>query len=175
MATLRSVLAVVLALGCWLCTRAGAQDSPSSSSSEVPQVLFLDGHDNGKNFEVKAGDQIEIRLDSMGSCQPLISSSSLKMESIALIWPPTPGISTRTYIFDATSPGESEVRILLTDCSNRDFGSQAAFTVTVRVKSAFMSPTTPYAFRIADQDSAAPWTGAWMVIGANILRQSFKP
>lgn len=168
MSTSQSVLAI--GLGCLCCARAGAQRTLSSSSA-APQVLFLEWQDNGQRFEARAGDQVEIRFASMGACEPLISSPSLRLESVALEWPPTPGMATHTYIFDAASQGEADVRIPLADCATEG----SSFTATFYVKPGAGGSPAPYAFRMPDQENAAPWTGAWTVLGPNILRQSFKP
>lgn len=174
MATSRSVMAISLALACVCGARAVAQGAPSSSGA-TPQVLFLQWEQNGQRFDATVGEQIEIKLGAMAPCEPQISSSSLRLESVALDWPPTPGISVHMYIFDAASPGEGEVRIPLTDCANPDSPEGRTFTATVDVKPALGPSRAPYAFRAPDQQNTAPWTGAWTILGPNVLRQSFTP
>lgn len=174
MATSRSVLAIALALACVCCARAGAQDTLSSPSG-TPQVLFLEWQQNGQHFEVTVGEQIEIKLGAMAPCDPQISSPSLRLESVALDWPPTPGITAHTYIFDAASPGEASVRIPLANCANPDSPEGRAFAITAYVKPGVGASPRAYAFRSPDQQNTAPWTGAWTVLGPNVLRQSFKP
>jgi hypothetical protein len=174
MATSRSAFAIALALACFCCARAGAQDALSSPST-APQVLFLEWQQNGQRFEATVGEQIEIKLGAMAPCEPQISSPSLRLESVALDWPPTPGISAHTYIFDAASPGEAAVRIPLADCANPDSPEGRTFTATIYVRPGIGAPPGAYAFRTPDQQNPAPWTGAWTILGPNVLRQSFKP
>jgi hypothetical protein len=174
MATSRSALAIALALSYVCCARAGAQDTLSSPNA-VRQVLFLEWQQNGQRFEATVGEQIEIKLGAMAPCDPQISSPSLRLESVALDWPPTPGISTHTYIFDAASPGEAVIRIPLADCANPDSSEERTFTATVYVKLSVGASHGAYAFRMPDQQNTAPWTGAWTILGPNVLRQSFTP
>ena len=174
MATSRSVLAIALALACVCCAHASAQDTPSSPSA-VAQVLFLEWQQNGRRFEATVGEQIEIKIGAMAPCDPQVSSPSLRLESVALDWPPTPGITTHTYIFDAASPGEASVRIPLADCANPDSPEGRAFTITAYVKPGLGASPGAYAFRTPDQQNTAPWTGAWTILGPNVLRQSFTP
>lgn len=173
MATSRSVIAISMALSCFCCAGVGAQTRYSSSAA--PQVLFLEWQQNGQRFDATVGEQIEIKLGVMATCEPQISSSSVRLESVALDWPPTPGISAYTYIFDAPSPGEAEVRIPLTDCTNPDSPEGRTFAATFFVKPGISPSPTPYAFRTPDQQNTAPWTGAWTILGPNVLRQSFTP
>ena len=174
MATSRSVLAIALVLACVCCARARGQATLSSPSA-APQVLFLEWQQNGQRFETTVGEQIEIKIDAMAACDPQISSPSLRLESVALDWPPTPGISTHTYIFDAASPGEGVVRIPLADCVNPDSPEGGTFTATIYVKPGVGASPGAYAFRSPDQQNTAPWTGAWTILGPNVLRQSFIP
>src|SRR5579871_1191161 len=159
----RSAFAIALSLGGLWCARAKTQETRPSSGA-APRVLFLERQHSGQHFEARAGDQVEIRLGSRGGCEPLISSPSLRLEVISLSCPPTPGISTRTYIFDAASAGEAEVRIPLTDCTNSEVPEDRAFVATIRVEQTARGATTPYAFRMADQDNAVSWTGAWTIL-----------
>jgi len=138
-------------------------------------VLFLEWQQNGQRFDATAGDQVEIKLGAMAACEPQISSASLRLESIALDLPPTPGISAHTYIFDAASPGEAEIRIPVTDCVNPDSPEGRTFTVTVAIRPGIGPSPAAYAFRTPDQQNTARWTGAWTILGPNVLRQSFKP
>jgi hypothetical protein len=174
MATSRSVLAIAMALACGGSARSVAQNNQSFSNAAT-QVLFLEWQQNGQRFDATVGEQIEIKLGAMAPCEPQISSSSLRLESVALDWPPTPGISARTYIFDAASPGEADVRIPLTDCANPDSPEGRTFAAAVDVKPGIAPSPTPYAFRTPDQQNTARWTGAWTILGPNVLRQSFTP
>lgn len=175
MVTSRSVFAGVLVLLSLACAFAQTQDRSQSSPNTTPPVLFLDWQQNGQRFDATVGEQIEIKLGAMVPCEPQVSFPSLLLESVALDWPPTPGISTHTYIFNAASPGDADVRIPLAHCANPDSPDGRTFTVAVHVKPGVGSSPAAYAFRTPDQQNVAPWTGAWTVLGPNVLRQSFTP
>jgi len=154
---------------------AAAQKINQSPKQDRQQVMFLDAKDNGKAFAAAVGQQIEISLGAMSPCEPLVSSPSIRLESVALDWPPPPGLSMHVYIFDAASPGEAQVRIPITDCSNHGSPGGLTFSATIRVEESDSELSSPYASRTPDQANNAPWTGAWTIVLSNDLRQYFTP
>ena len=157
------------------CVSGGGQQVNKPPTGGEQQVMFLDFGNNGQRLVATVGQQIEISLGAMSPCEPVVSSASIQLESVALEWPPPPGLATRVYIFFAASPGEAEVRIATTDCSNPDLPGGRTFGATIRVEPTDGELSTPYASETADQVNGAPWTGAWTVGLSNDLRQSFTP
>jgi|SRR5882724_4239648 len=154
---------------------AGAQEAGQSSTIAEQQVLSLNYTNNGQHFAAALGQQIEITLGAKGACEPQVSSPAIRLESVALDWPPSPGISTYFYIFDAAAQGEAQVKVPITDCSNPDLPGGATFTVTIRVGQAAGEPSAPYASRTTDQANPALWKNAWVNLEGNFLRQAFTP
>src|SRR5882724_933048 len=154
---------------------AGAQEAGQSSTIAEQQVLSLNYTNNGQHFAAALGQQIEITLGAKGACEPQVSSPAIRLESVALDWPPSPGISTYFYIFDAAAQGEAQVKVPITDCSNPDLPGGATFTVTIRVGQAAGEPSAPYASRTTDQANPALWKNAWINLQGNFLRQAFTP
>jgi len=152
-----------------------AQKVNRVSTNRKQQVAFLNFKDNGKFLAATVGEQIEVSLGEMAQCDPLVSSFAVQLESVAVGWPPTPGLAAYTYIFHAASAGEALVRIPITDCSNPDLPGGATFGVTIRVEKSADELSTPYAARIRDQVNSPPWTGGWRIVLSNNLRQSFTP
>jgi hypothetical protein len=110
-----------------------AQKAGISSPSVEQQVLSLDFTNTGQRFAARVGQQIEIRLGAMGSCDPQVSSTAIRLENVALPWPPTPGMTTHIYIFEAAGEGAAEIKIPISDCSGPGLGEGATFAVTIRV------------------------------------------
>jgi hypothetical protein len=176
MANSRSAFSLVaLALWWTFCGNGNAQNAVISSTSVRQQVLFLNLKNNGQHLAANVGQQIEISLGAMSPCDPQVSSPAIRLESVALPWPPTPGITTHIYIFEAAAEGEAEVKIPITDCSNPDVPDGFTFTVAIRVgRSSSGEPSTPYASRMLDQVNPALWDKAWTNL-VNDVRQTFKP
>jgi hypothetical protein len=139
-----------------------------------PQVLSLNFRDNGHHVQAKVGQQIEISFGSMAPCDPQVSSPAIRLESVALIWPPNPGFGHRIYIFDAAAEGEAEIKLLSTSCSSPNPPETIIFGVTISVGPTAGGQSTPYASTTLDQANTTPWDSAW----ANLLkdaRQAFRP
>jgi hypothetical protein len=166
---------VALALLWTSCANAGAQKAGISSTSAKQQILSLNFTNNGQHVAATVGQQIEIRLGAMAPCDPQVSSSAIRLESVALNWPPNPGLATHVYIFEAAAEGEAEVKVPITDCSNPDLPGGLTFTATIRVGRAHGGRSTPYASRTPDQANTALWENAWTILQSNVLRQSFMP
>jgi hypothetical protein len=156
------------------CGNADAQKVGSSSTSVKQQVLSLDFMNSGQHLAATVGQQLEISLAAMAPCDPQVSSPAVRLNSVALVWPPNPGLATHIYIFEAAAEGEAEVKIPITDCSNRDLPEGLTFTVTIRVGRAADGQSTPYASRTPDQTNTAPWKNAWTNM-LNDVRQTFTP
>jgi hypothetical protein len=175
MANPRSVFLAALALLCTSCGTAGAQNVDISSTSGKQRVVSLNSKNSGQRLSATVGQQIEISLGAMAACDPQVSSAAIRLESIALPWPPTPGITTHIYIFEAAAEGEAEVKIPITDCSNQDLKEGLTFALTIRVaRAAPGESTTPYASRRLDQANNALWDKAWTNL-LNDVRQTFTP
>ena len=176
MTTSRSALSLIALAYLWTsCGNAHAQKVDSSSTNINDQVLSLNLDDSGQHLTATVGQQIEISLGAIARCDPQVSSAAIRLESVALDWPPTPGIATHIYIFDAAAEGEAEVEVPITDCSNPDLAGGLTFTVTIRVGRAAGGRSRPYAFRTPDQANTASWRDAWTNLEYNILTQAFTP
>jgi hypothetical protein len=172
----RSAFSLVALAFLWTsCANAGAQKAGTSPTRATQQVLSLNFGNNGQRVAATVGQQIEIRLGAMAPCDPQLSSSAIRLESVALDWPPNPGLMTHVYIFEAATEGQAEVQIPITDCSNPDLPDGLTFAVTIRVGRAHGGRSTPYASRTPDQANTAPWENAWTILQSNVLRQSFTP
>jgi hypothetical protein len=175
MSNSRSAFSLVALAFLWISWgNADAQKAGISSMSVEQQVLFLNLRNNGQHLAANVGQQIEISLGAMAPCDPQVSSSSIRLESVALPWPANPGLATHVYIFHAAAEGEAEVKIPITDCSNPDLPEGLTFTVTIRVGPAGGGPSTPYASRTLDQANTAPWDRAATNL-LNNVRQTFTP
>jgi hypothetical protein len=168
-----SLVALALLWAC--CANAGAQKAGRSSTRAKQQVLSLNLTNNGQHVAATVGQQIEIRLGAMAPCDPQVSSSAIRLESVALDWPPNPGIATHVYIFEAAAEGEAEVKIPITDCANPDLPDGLTFAVTIRVGRSRGGRSALYASRKPDQTNTALWENAWTILESNVLRQSFTP
>jgi hypothetical protein len=176
MANTRSAFCLVALALLWTsCASAGAQKAGSSSTRAKQQVLSLNFTNNGQHVAATVGQQIEIRLGAMAPCDPQVSSSAIRLESVALDWPPNPGIATHVYIFEAAAEGEAEVKIPITDCANPDLPDGLTFAVTIRVGRSRGGRSALYASRKPDQTNTALWENAWTILESNVLRQSFTP
>lgn len=176
MTTSRSACSLAsLALLWTFCVSAGGQKVNTPRTSEKPQVMFLDFRSNGQSLVATVGQQIEISLAAISGCEPVVSSPSIRLESVALEWSPLPGFQMFFYIFHAASPGEAQVRIPITDCSNPDLPGGRTFAARIRVSPSDGELSTPYASKTPDQVNSAPWAGAWTIVLSNDLRQSFTP
>jgi hypothetical protein len=159
----RSAFSLVTLAFLWICcANAGAQKAGIPSTRAKQPVLSLNFTNNGQHVAATVGQQIEIRLGAMAPCDPQVSSSPIRLESVALDWPPNPGLATHAYIFEAAAEGQAEVRIPITDCSNPDLPDGLTFAVTIRVGR-------------AHGGRSAPWENAWTTLQSNVLRQSFTP
>jgi hypothetical protein len=139
-----------------------------------PKVLSLNFRNNGQHVLAKVGQQIEISFGSMAPCDPQVSSPAIRLESVALTWPPNPGFGHRTYIFDAAAEGEAEIRLLSTSCSDPNPPETTIFRVTISVGPATGGRSTPYASSTLDQANTTPWDNAWTNL-LNDVRQTFTP
>jgi hypothetical protein len=160
----------------FLCTSSNtdAQKAGISATSIKQPVLSLNLSNNGQRLDATMGQQIEISLGAMAPCDPQISSAAIHLESVALSWPPNPGLATHVYIFNAAAEGEAEVKIPITDCSNPDLQEALTFAATIHVGSAGGGPSSPYASRTPDQGNIAPWNEAATNL-LNNVRQTFTP
>ena len=80
----------------FLWTPCGIAAAPKAhrASSIKQEVLSLNFTNNGQRLRATVGQQIEITLGTVGPSQygtPLISSPCIRLENIALDWPPNPG------------------------------------------------------------------------------------
>jgi hypothetical protein len=160
----------------WIsCGKADAQKADISSTNVKQQVLSLNLSNNGQHLAATVGQQIEISLGAMAACDPQVSSAAIRLESVALPWPPTPGITAHIYVFEAAAEGEAEVKVPITDCSDPDLPDGLTFAVTICVRRGSGGRSTPYASRTPDQANTAPWKDGWTNLEGNFLRQTFTP
>lgn len=110
----------------------------------------------------------------MAPCDPQVSSPAIRLESVALDWPPNPGIATHIYIFKAAAEGEAEVKVPITDCSNSDLPEGLTFAVRIGVGSSGVNSPPLHASMILDQANSEPWTDAWTSL-LNDVQQTFTP
>jgi hypothetical protein len=137
-------------------------------------VLSLNFSNNGQHVPAKVGQQIEISFGSMSPCDPQVSSPAIRLESVALTWPPNPGFGHRIYIFDAAAGGEAEIKLLSTSCSSPNQPESIIFAVTISVGPSARGRSSPYASTTLDQANNTPWDNAWTNL-LNDARQAFKP
>jgi len=172
-----AVFLVVLVFLRASCGNAEAQKVDKSSTSIKQQVLSLNFANNGQHLAATVGQQIEITLGTVGPKQygtPQVSSPAVRLESVALAWPPNPGGPTYVYIFEATAEGEAQVKIPLINSDNPDWTKRLTFTVRIHVGSVAGNPLALHASRTPDQTNTAPWKKAWTNL-LNDPRQTFTP
>lgn len=176
MANSRSAFLFVAFAFSWIaCVRAEAQ-KPHVSRSKQP-VLSLNFQNNGQRLAARVGQQIEITLGTIGPRQygdPQLSSDALKLESVALDWPPNPGGPRFIYIFEAASEGEAQINVPIINCDPCPDPAKLDFSVTILVGPNAGKPSAKQILMRLDQANDAPWTGAWTSL-FNVLQQSFTP
>jgi len=104
---------------------------------------------------------------------PQISSSVIRLDSVALATPINPGGPTFIYRFEAAVEGEAQVKIPIIYSQDQDLTKRLTFTVRIRVGSAKTSPA-PNAFTTPDQTNTASWENASINVH-NSLSQTFTP
>lgn len=173
----RSGFSLVALAFLWaFCGNADAQKAGISSTSSNKQLLSLNFTNNGQQVAATVGQRIEITLGTIGGPQygdPQISSSVIRLDSVALKYPLIPAGPTFIYMFEAAAEGEAQVKIPLIYSQDQDLTKRFLFTVTIRVGSGKTSPA-PNAFTTPDQANTAPWNNAWTNMH-NDVRQTFTP
>jgi archaellum component FlaF (FlaF/FlaG flagellin family) len=161
----------------WLpCLCADVQKVGVSSRSSNQQLLSLNFTNNGQQVAAEVGQRIEITLGTVGPRQygdPQISSSVIRLDSVALATPVNPGGPTFIYMFEAAAEGEAQVKIPIINSQDQYLTKRLTFTVRIRVGSAKTSPA-PNAFTTPDQTNTAPWKNASINVH-NSLSQTFTP
>lgn len=159
------------------CGNAEAQKVDKSSTSFTQQVLSLNFTNNGQHVAATVGQQIEITLGTVGPGQygtPLVSSTAIRLRSVALAGPASPGGPTFVYIFEAAAQGEAQVIILIIYSDSPYFSNRNTFAVTIQVGSTAGKPRALHASRTPDQANTAKWEEAWTNL-LNDVRQTFTP
>lgn len=154
-----------------------AQKLDSSATSVEQQVLSLNFTNNRQHLAASMGQQIEITLGTVGPKQygtPQVSSPAIRLESIALDWPPNPGGPTFIYIFEAAAEGEARVQVPIINSDDPDLTKQLTFAVTIRVGMADKNSTALRASMTPDQANTELWNNASTNMH-NDVRQSFVP
>jgi len=159
-----------------VCSKADAQkiDAPSPTSRQ--HILSLNFTNNGQHLVASVGQQIEITLGTVGPAQygkPEVSSSAIRLESVALGLPVNPGGPTFTYIFEAAAEGQVQVKVPIINSHNPDWTKEHSFAATIHVGPASGNPRRPHGFLTPDQSNSEPWKSAWTNL--NNAQQSFKP
>jgi hypothetical protein len=161
----------------WIaCRCADVQKGGVSSMSSNQQLLSLNFTNNGQQVAAAVGQRIEITLGTVGPRQygdPQISSSVIRLDSVALATPVNPGGPTFIYMFEAAAEGEAQVKIPIINSQDQDLTKRLTFMVRIRVGSAKSSPA-PNAFTTPDQTNTAPWKSASINVH-NSLSQTFTP
>ena len=181
MAHSRSAFSLVaLTLLCICCRSADAQRPDTRSTKSKQPLLSFDFKNNGQHLTATVGQRIEISLGTIGSQQygdPLVSSPAIRLDSVAINWPPNPGGATRIYMFDAAAEGEAEVTIPVVNwypVVAKEVAEKLTFTATIRVKPASRHLLGLQASMRPDQANTAPWTNGWTIVHPT-LRQTFTP
>jgi len=178
MTTSRSAFSLVALAFLWTSWgSAAAQNLDMPSTSITQQVLSLNFTNNGQHLVATVGQQIGITLGTIVPKQygtPQVSSPVIRLESVALAWPPIPGNTTFVYIFEAASDGEAEVTIPIINSENEDAAKRRTFTVTIHVEPADGNLSGLLASMTPDQANTAPWKNAWTNL-LNDVRQTFTP
>jgi hypothetical protein len=171
-----AVLVVAPSFFCSSCRNADAQRTGISSTGSNQQLLSLNFTNNGQQVAAAVGQRIEITLGTVGPRQygdPQISSSVIRLDSVALATPVNPGGPTFIYMFEVAAEGEAQVNIPIINSQDQDLTKRLTFTVRIRVESAKTSPA-PNAFTTADQTNTASWKNASINVH-NSLSQTFTP
>ena len=132
-----------------VCGKADAQkvDAPSPASQQ--HILSLNFTNNGQHLVASVGQQIEITLGTVGGPQygkPEVSSATIRLESVALGLPVTPGGPTFIYIFEAAAEGQAQVKVPIINSDNPDWTQQHTFAATIQVgPAAAIGPRAPRA------------------------------
>jgi hypothetical protein len=158
----------------WIPDVATDAQTPHDIGATREDLLFLTLKDNGQHLAASVGQQIQITLGAHAACPPKISSPAVRFESVALKWPPTPGIATYFYSFAAAAEGEAQVRIPISDCLNPDSPQGLTFAITVRVEPASGRPSAPLPSRNLDQANTSAWKDAWTNLVSE-PEQTFTP
>lgn len=171
-----AVFLVAFTLALVVCGKADAQkvDAPSPTSQQ--HILSLNFTNNGQHLVANVGQQIEITLGTVGGPQygkPEVSSAAIRLEGVALGLPVTPGGPTFTYIFEAATEGQVQVKVPIINSSNPDWTQQHTFAATIQVGPASGNSRKRHAFLTPDQSNTEPWKSAWTNL--NNAQQSFKP
>jgi hypothetical protein len=168
------VLVGGLALVLLACGNTAAQSR--SPYRNTPGVLSLSFANNGQQVSARVGQQIEIRLGSIGPRQygtPEISSPALQLVSTAQDWPPNPGGPSFVYIFETVVEGEVRVTVPVINAEQTPYTNDITFTVTVHVKPKNLRSEL-LALLMPDQANTASWQNAWTNLN-NFVRQTFMP
>jgi len=169
-----TVMFVALVLWVPLCGDANAQKVNKSPRSIKEGVLSLNFRNNGESVGATVGQQIEVTLGTVGPAQygaPLVSSTSIRLVSTALDWPPNPGSTSFVYIFEAVALGEAQVIVPVLNSPDPDLAKNNTFLVKIRVGPA---PRKARAPRKPDQTNTGMRTRAWTNL-LNDVEQSFTP
>ena len=114
MATSRLAVFLAIINLLWIpCLCADVQKVGVSSTSSNQQLLALNFTNNGQQVAAAVGQRIEITLGTVGPRQygdPQISSSVIRLDSVALATPINPGGPTFIYRFEAAVEGEAQVK-----------------------------------------------------------------
>lgn len=181
MATLRSpALLAGLAMVLGVCANAQTRNDEASSTASTARVLSLDFRNNGQSVVASVGDQIEVELFVVGPAHygdPQISSPAIRFEEAAMALRPgmlpPPGGPASTYIFEAVTEGEAQIKVPVLGAHDPETARTREFSMTVRVGPG-SGNTSPSANLRTDQENSEPWKGRWAST-ANGLRETFVP
>lgn len=154
-----------------------AQKPHQASAKESGQVLSLDFSNNGQRVSSRVGEQIEIRLATIGPRQygdPEISSPAVRLLNIAQEWPPNPGGPGFIYVLEAAADGEAQVIVPVMNAEETPDAPDITFEVTIHVEPAGGRPPALQSMMKLDQVNTAPWQNAWTNLN-NFVRQTFTP
>jgi hypothetical protein len=161
----------------WIpCLCADVQKVGVSSTSSNQQLLSLNFANSGQQVAAAVGQRIEITLGTVGPRQygdPQVSSSVIRLDSVALATPVNPGGPTFVYMFEAAAEGEAQIKIPIINSQDQDLTKRLTFTVRIRVGSA-KSSIARNAFTTPDQANIASWKNAAINVH-NSLSQTFTP
>ena len=95
-----AVCLVAFTLALVVCGKADAQQVDAPSPTSQQHILSLNFTNNGQHSVASVGQQIEITLGTIGGPQygkPEVSSAAIRLESVALGVPVTPGDQRHLY------------------------------------------------------------------------------